>query len=59
MSLTAVGGSYVAMVGIEGFMKGRGRWRGFKERVKGAVKGKGDDEPEEGEGEGERGGVGG
>ncbi|MDI1488222.1 MAG: hypothetical protein OHK93_007496 [Ramalina farinacea] len=57
MGFAAVGGTYVAMVGIEGFMKGRGRWRGFKERVRGAVKGKeGEEEGEEGVG---KGGVGG
>lgn len=53
MGFAAVGGTYVAMVGIEGFMKGRGRWRGFKERVRGAVKGKeGEEEGEEGVGKG-------
>ena len=37
MSITAVGGSYAAMVGIEGYMKTKGRWKGLKEGMKGMI----------------------
>lgn len=35
MSITAVGGSYAAMVGIEGYMKTKGRLKGLKQDFKG------------------------
>lgn len=34
MSITAVGGSYAAMVGIEGYMKTKGRLKGLKHDFK-------------------------
>ena len=34
MSITAVGGSYAAMVGIEGYMKTKGRLKGLKSDFK-------------------------
>ncbi|KAL9101558.1 MAG: hypothetical protein Q9163_003187 [Psora crenata] len=37
MSMTAVGGSYAAMVGIEGYMKTKGRWKELKEGMKGMI----------------------
>lgn len=47
MSVSAVGGSYAAAVGIEGYMKTKGRWKGFKEGVRSLTL------KEEGEGDGE------
>ncbi|KAL9126633.1 MAG: hypothetical protein Q9217_004353 [Psora testacea] len=41
MSMTAVSGSYAAMVGIEGYMKTKGRWKELKDGVKGMVDRKG------------------
>ncbi len=35
MSMTAVGGSYAAMVGIETYMKTKGRLKGLKEGLRG------------------------
>ena len=49
MGFAAVPGSYVAMVGIEGYMKTKGRWKGLKDGVKGMVIGSGKKE-KEGEG---------
>ena len=40
MSMTAVGGSYAAMVGIETYMKTKGRLKGLKEGLKGLGFGK-------------------
>lgn len=34
MSITAVGGSYAAMVGIEAYMKTKGRVKGLKEGMR-------------------------
>lgn len=34
MSVTAVGGSYAAMVGIETYMKTKGRLKGLKQGMK-------------------------
>ena len=39
MSVTAVGGSYAAMVGIEGYMKTKGKWKGMQDKFKGMVVG--------------------
>ena len=53
MSVTAVGGSYAAMVGIEGYMKTKGRVRTLKQGVKSlAVK---EEEGSKGEGKGKDG----
>lgn len=41
MSVTAVGASFAAMVGIEGYMKTKGRWKGMQEKFKGMVVGSG------------------
>lgn len=34
MSVTAVGGSYAAAVGIEGYMKTKGHWKELKKGVR-------------------------
>lgn len=53
MSVTAVGGTYAAMVGIETYMKTKGRLKGIKEGLRGFGFSK------EKEGEGEEKGKGG
>lgn len=50
MSVTAVGGTYAAMVGIETYMKTKGRLRDLKEGLKGLkLTGKGEKEKDGGE----------
>ena len=51
MSITAVGGTYAAMVGIETYMKTKGRLKGLKEGLKGLNFGK--EKQKEGEEKGE------
>ena len=42
--MTAIGSTYAAMVGIETFMKTRGKIRGLKEGIRTLSMGKGDGE---------------